>query len=308
MTMISVIIPNYNHARYLKQRIDPVINQTYQNLEIIILDDDSKDNSNEIIEIYRSHPLVKSIIYNSKNSGSPFIQWQRGIDASSGDWIWIAESDDYAHVDFLKEMMVLSNKFPEAGFLYCDSVIVRDSDCSEKFSTIKNKKLTTERWNEVHSNKGLDELNNFMIVHGTVNNTSAALFKANYLKSFSVCEPLFKFIGDKFVFCRMLLLTDIAYSPLALNYYRSGGEKPKHTNNYFLYAFEHFLILSWITKSTSQLQQRKIDEAIQINIKINFLSDFLSRINKYLFMLGSSPKLFYRLLVINLRNSINGQK
>jgi len=49
-TFVSVIIPNYNHSKFLKERIDSVLNQTFQNFEVIILDDCSKDNSKEIIE------------------------------------------------------------------------------------------------------------------------------------------------------------------------------------------------------------------------------------------------------------------
>ena len=55
MIQISVIIPNYNHAVFLKERIESVLNQTYTNFELIILDDCSTDNSRDIIEFYRQH-------------------------------------------------------------------------------------------------------------------------------------------------------------------------------------------------------------------------------------------------------------
>ena len=68
--LISVIVPNYNHASFLKQRIDSILNQTFQDFELIILDDCSTDNSREIIETYRNHLKVSHIIYNTENSGS----------------------------------------------------------------------------------------------------------------------------------------------------------------------------------------------------------------------------------------------
>ena len=75
--LVSVIIPNYNHARYLDERIQSVLNQTYQNFEVIILDDKSTDNSREVIEKYRAHPKIVHIIYNEINSGSTFRQWEK---------------------------------------------------------------------------------------------------------------------------------------------------------------------------------------------------------------------------------------
>src|SRR5207342_1807970 len=102
MATISVIIPNYNHAFYLKQRIDSVIQQTYSDFEIIILDDASTDNSRDVIEKYRHYPKVKHIIYNESNSGSTFSQWQKGIELASGKYIWLAESDDVADSTFLE--------------------------------------------------------------------------------------------------------------------------------------------------------------------------------------------------------------
>ena len=71
---VSVIIPNYRHARYLKERIDSVLEQTYRDFEVIILDDCSPDDSQEIIETYRSREKIAHIVYNEHNSGSTFVQ------------------------------------------------------------------------------------------------------------------------------------------------------------------------------------------------------------------------------------------
>ena len=76
----SVIIPNYNHSAYLDERIQSILNQSFQDFEIIILDDCSTDNSIEIIEKYRNEPKVSHIILNSQNSGSTFIQWNKGFE------------------------------------------------------------------------------------------------------------------------------------------------------------------------------------------------------------------------------------
>lgn len=99
--MVSVIIPNYCHASYLTQRIDSVLAQSYSDFEVVLLDDRSTDGSREIIERYRNHPRIKQIVYNDRNSGSAFAQWRKGFALTAGEYIWIAESDDYADPSFL---------------------------------------------------------------------------------------------------------------------------------------------------------------------------------------------------------------
>ena len=64
LTMVSVIIPNYNHAPFLVERIESVLNQSYPDFEVIILDDCYTDSSKEIIEKYRNNPKISQIIYN----------------------------------------------------------------------------------------------------------------------------------------------------------------------------------------------------------------------------------------------------
>ena len=68
--MVSVILPNYNHVVYLKERIESILNQTYQNFELILLDDCSADNSCDILNAYKEHPKVSALVLNEKNTGN----------------------------------------------------------------------------------------------------------------------------------------------------------------------------------------------------------------------------------------------
>src|SRR4051812_33606058 len=119
--LVSVVIPNYNHAPYLRTRIDSVLNQSYQEVEVIILDDCSTDDSRSIIEEYRSHPKVSAIVYNERNTGSPFIQWNKGVGLAKGELIWIAESDDTCHPLMLSTVLERMNVDGNIGISYCQS-------------------------------------------------------------------------------------------------------------------------------------------------------------------------------------------
>lgn len=122
--LVSVIIPNYNHAPYLKERIDSVLNQTFQDFEVIILDDCSPDNSVEVIEQYRNNPHVSHIIINEQNTGNTFIQWERGINLAKGEYIWIAESDDVAEPQLLSSLTAQLEKHHDASVAFCHSRLI----------------------------------------------------------------------------------------------------------------------------------------------------------------------------------------
>ena len=128
--LVSVIVPNYNHARYLEQRLDTVFNQTYQNFEVIILDDKSTDNSLEIINRYKDNPHLSQIVVNEQNTGSPFKQWDKGINLAKGELVWIAESDDYNELTFLEELVTEWGKHKDVVVAFSNYVQFWDDSYS----------------------------------------------------------------------------------------------------------------------------------------------------------------------------------
>lgn len=117
MPAVSVIVPNYNHAAFLRQRIDSILNQTFQDFEIILLDDRSIDESRTVMQSYAPHPKVSHVIFNEVNTGSAFSQWEKGIALAKGEWLWIAESDDWAEQEFLATLMAEAARHPHCGLL-----------------------------------------------------------------------------------------------------------------------------------------------------------------------------------------------
>jgi glycosyltransferase involved in cell wall biosynthesis len=103
---LSVIVPNYNHEKFLRTRLDSIYHQTFRDYEVILLDDASTDGSVEILREYeRAYPANTRLFVNKTNSGGPFHQWAQGIERARGDLIWIAESDDLCQPDFLERII-----------------------------------------------------------------------------------------------------------------------------------------------------------------------------------------------------------
>lgn len=219
--MVSVVIPNYNHAPYLKQRIDSVLNQTYQDFELIILDDKSTDNSKEVIEQYRNHPKISQIVYNEINSGTTFKQWNKGIRLAKGELIWFAESDDDASPLFLAELTAKFDQNPKLGIVYCDSYYMNEHNEKAQCTHIwKNERFSTNRWDNDYENSGIKEVNDYLIFHNVIDNASSALFKKSAIIAAGMADESFRYLGDLYLYMRILLLYDVAYVAKPLNYFR----------------------------------------------------------------------------------------
>src|ERR1700740_1180691 len=117
MPTVSVVVPNYNHGRFLRQRIDSILGQTFQDFELILVDGCSTDNSRPILSSYAGDPRVR-IELNSANSGSPFKQWNKGVRLARGEYVWIAESDDYAEASFLERLIAVLDSDPMVLLAY----------------------------------------------------------------------------------------------------------------------------------------------------------------------------------------------
>jgi glycosyltransferase involved in cell wall biosynthesis len=103
---VSAIVPNYNHGRFLAQRLDSILAQTYPNIEITVLDDCSSDNSREVIDGYvERYPGRIKKMYNEVNSGGVFNQWRKGVGDADGELVWICESDDFCEPDFVEKLV-----------------------------------------------------------------------------------------------------------------------------------------------------------------------------------------------------------
>ena len=116
--LVSVIVPNYNHARFLPERLSSIRNQSFKDYELIILDDASSDDSISVIRAEIAD-FPHQLIINEQNSGSPCSQWLKGIQKARGTYIWIAESDDSCSPNFLELMIRLMQS--GSSLCYCRS-------------------------------------------------------------------------------------------------------------------------------------------------------------------------------------------
>lgn len=222
--LVSVIIPNYNYAQYLKQRIESVLGQTFQNFELILLDDASTDNSQEIIESYACDNHVAAVVLNTDNTGSPFPQWDKGISLAKGKYIWIAESDDYADIHFLEKTVALLESHPDVSVCYTGSNIVdsQGKDTGDDWDGWPDSP-PDERIFSIFD--GNEYIRHNLCWRSYIYNASSALFRAAAVRQIISDYKQMKYCGDWFFWIEIARRGNVMEIYQKLNYFRQHQDR-----------------------------------------------------------------------------------
>jgi len=224
---ISVVIPNYNYARFLYERIYSILIQKVQIEELLILDDCSTDQSREMIDelCEALHPYMNiRKLYNKKNSGTPFKQWQKGFLNTKGDYVWIAEADDYCDSHFLKELLKVFEKEEDVSLAYTDTAFIDADGHIIMRSIIPEIDIEkTGHWDSDFVVSGLDEIKEHAYLNCTIANVSSVLFRRKDYSKILMEATTYRQAGDWLVYLKVFQEGKVAFCHKALNYYRNHG-------------------------------------------------------------------------------------
>jgi hypothetical protein len=121
---ISFVIPCYNLGHFLAECVDSILKQTYSNLEVLIMDDCSPDNTMEVSQSFKDQRV--RYVRNQHNLG-PLRNYNAGISLSQGKYVWLISADDYLKGHNIAEKYVaLMESHPRVGYTFCPGIAVRD--------------------------------------------------------------------------------------------------------------------------------------------------------------------------------------
>lgn len=216
---VSILIPLYNSEKYISETISSAINQTWQNKEIIIIDDGSKDNSLKVAKKFEDNNVK---IYTQKNKGSCYTR-NRAFDLSSGDFIQYLDADDLLSTDKIKSQINIINKLNHE----------------------KDNIITSCQWGVFYKNIDDTKFYNFSIfqdmfpiewlieswVSGKMMQPACWLTPRTIIINAGLWEQKFAPNDDGEFFSRVLLNTKkILYDPDPKVYYRRGVENSLSSN------------------------------------------------------------------------------
>ena len=222
---VSIIIPVYNGEKYIQNCIDSVINQTYKNLEIIIVNDGSKDDTLSVLKKYKTDKRIK--IINKENGGLSSAR-NTGLKYVSGKYLMFLDSDDYLSLDAI-EKMISASSVNNSDITICDFLVEYDDKTEIK--------------------KGL-ELNQIDIKSALVSSPSACnkIYKINV---FNVAFPLKKYYEDLGTIPIIISnCSKISYVDEALYHYIQRNGSIMHQETYNRKLEDIFFILDRIYNST----------------------------------------------------------
>lgn len=248
---VSIIVPNYNHEKHLPKRLDTIFNQTFGDFEVLLLDDASTDGSKKILEAYVNHPKVSYFLVNPENSGSTFHQWNKGIRLAVGDYVWIAESDDFSDEKFLETLMDFFEREKSVDLVFCASWYVDEKDTVGKPAPDPDDSFAIS---------GPGATQKYFSKYNLIQNASSCVFKRKLIEPSIYEFAYFQFCGDWQFWADLAgSAWKIAYLSKRLNYIRI------HDQNVFTEAekkglnfTEGFIILDSILKREKIINKNQI--------------------------------------------------
>ncbi len=227
---VSVIVPNYRHARFLEQRLRSIFTQTLRPHEIIFLDNASPDDSVEVARrLSHESPVPMRIIVNERNNGSTFRQWMKGLSLATGDLGWIAEADDSCRPQLL-ERLVPEFYDPEVVLAYCQSATIGPEGevLADHFFDYTDD-LSPSRWRSPYSVPGTEEVELALSQKNSIPNASAVVFRLPPSRpDFADELENLRFAGDWLFYAMQLRGGKISYVTDILNLFRRHPQ----TNTY----------------------------------------------------------------------------
>ena len=143
----SIVIANYNNSNFIKDCINSLRSQTYKNIEIIFFDDNSTDNSRDVIKKFDNIKIIQNKIQTKYGSLNQMNAFEKSVQLSTGDIIFFLDSDDYFKQDKVEKIINFFLKHKDKKIVFDLPTIIKDNN---KFNIKRKKKIFNSYWGYIH--------------------------------------------------------------------------------------------------------------------------------------------------------------
>lgn len=219
--LVTTIVASYNHSRYLPNRVEGLLKQTYPNIEVLAIDDCSPDNSPEILNSYLGQKNYQ-LVLRDQNGGWVKVSNQ-GFELSQGEYILFANCDDDCDPLMVGVLVDALESHPKAGIAFCRSLMVNEVGkvIGDDFQ-IREKSFRQHCAQDAYIKGSL--MNRFLMHSCVIPNLSAALMRKSCLNEVGLFSKDYKACSDWDLFFRIAKNYDFAYVAKPLNFFRQHGK------------------------------------------------------------------------------------
>ena len=275
--LVSVVIPTYNHGAYLKKAISSVLNQNYENYEIIVIDNHSTDNTHEVISSFNNDRIQYLKIH---NNGVIAKSRNVGVRASNGQWIAFLDSDDWWTKDKLKTCMHHTKN--DVDLIYHDLEITSNKRRPFKRKTIKTRQLKRPVLID-------------LLVNGNPISNSSVIVRKKILEKIGLIDECNELVAAEDYNTWLLIsnLTDqFLYLPKRLGYYLIHDQSISKKDMSLPYRQATYKFLSAINNK----QKIKLESTIRyLSGRFNYLNFNYSKAKKDLLFTLHNGSVFLKL-------------
>lgn len=209
MVTVSAIVPSYNYERFLDLRLRSVVGQTYEDIEVIVIDDASTDNSASVIASFSGDPRLKAVLC-EVNSGSIYQRWKDAAAMASGRYLWFAGADDYCEPTIVEELVSCLERDPSVGIAFTQSWVVDEEG---------RRLFLAPAWTKSGTTNGLDACR-ALILDTTISSASGVIVRTDLYREVGGFDIRFRLAADWRFYIDVLTRSNLAYVAKPLNYCR----------------------------------------------------------------------------------------
>jgi glycosyltransferase involved in cell wall biosynthesis len=228
MPLVTIVVPCYNHEKYIKDTIESIINQTYKNIELIVIDDGSKDNSAKVI-----HRLTNkyNFIFITRLNKGLCATLNEGINLAKGSYFCACASDDKYTLDKIEKQVKFMESNPNFAMCYGNKINFNDTGDQNKIKVLN----PTSGW-----------IFEDIILNNTIIPALTTMQKINVLKDLDGYDENL-FIEDWDMWLRIADKYEIGYLDEYLGYYRTH-ERNISKQKLKMYEGQKTILDKWINK------------------------------------------------------------